>query len=61
MKPDIIRWSDLRWIDGYVGVICRCGRTLHIKNIPSKARQGVYIECPCGEVIHTIYTRYSHN
>lgn len=61
MKPDIIRWSDLRWIDGYVGVICRCGRTLHIKNIPSKARQFVDVECPCGEIIRTIYTRYSHN
>lgn len=61
MKPDIIKWHDLRWIDGHVGVFCRCGRTLYIKNIPEKARQGVDIECPCGSVIHTIYTRYSHN
>lgn len=36
MRPDIIKWCDLRWIEGYVGVICSCGRTLHIKNIPSK-------------------------
>ena len=61
MKPDIIKWCDPRWIDGYVGVFCRCGRTLYVKNIPEKARQGVDIECPCGPVIHTIYTSYSHN
>ena len=35
MKPDIIKWCDLRWIEGYVGVICSYGRTLHIKNISS--------------------------
>ena len=61
MKPDIIKWCDPRCIDGHVGVFCRCGRTLYIKNIPSKAKQLVDVECPCGEVINTMYTRYSHN
>ena len=61
MKPDIIKWHCQKWIDGHVGVFCRCGRTLYIKNIPSKAKQDVDIECPCGSVIRTIYTRYSHN
>lgn len=61
MKPDVIRWNDLRWIDGHVGVFCRCGRTLYIKNVQSKAQQPVDVECPCGATIHTIYTRYSHN
>lgn len=61
MKPDIIKEQCLKWIDGYIGVFCRCGRTLYIKNIPSKAKHGVEIDCPCGATIHTIYTRYSHN
>ena len=61
MKPDIIKEHCIKWIDGYVGVLCSCGKTLYIKNIPSKAKQDVYIDCPCGSTIHTIYTRYSHN
>lgn len=55
MKPDIIKYNDLRAFKGYVGVICRCGNVLHIKNNPKKARQLVFIECPCGAVIETIY------
>lgn len=61
MKPDIIKENCLKWIDGYVGVFCSCGKTLYIKNIPSKAKERVSIDCPCGETIHTIYTSYSHN
>lgn len=61
MKPNIVKFSCLEWIDGYIGVFCRCGRTLYIKNIQSKVRQGVDIECPCGKTIHTVYTRHSHN
>lgn len=61
MKPDIIKWHYPLWIDGHVGVFCRCGRTLYVKNIPSKAKQEIDIECPCGSVIHTMYTSYSHN
>lgn len=63
MKPDIIKETKgfSKSIDGYVGVYCRCGKTLYIKNIQSKARQGVDIECPCGSIIQTIYTRYSSN
>lgn len=61
MKPDIVKLNCLKWIDGHIGVFCRCGRTLYIKNIQSKAGQCVDIECPCGKTIHTIYTRHSHN
>ena len=56
MKPDIIKQWDIRQIEGYVGVICRCGNTLHIKNIPEKAGELIRVECPCGSEIQTIYT-----
>lgn len=56
MKPDIIRYNDLRIIKGYIGVICKCGNVLHLKNRPEKARESIVIECPCGFEIKTIYT-----
>lgn len=56
MKPDIIKQWDIRRIEGYVGVICRCGNTLHVKNVPERAREFIKIECPCGCEIETIYT-----
>ena len=57
MKPDIVSQPfDFRAIKGYVGVICSCGRALHLKNKPQLAGQGVVIECPCGFSICTIYT-----
>ena len=56
MKPDIIRQWDMRKIEGYVGVFCQCGNTLHVKNIPEKAKEVIIIECPCGCKIQTIYT-----
>lgn len=57
MKPDIIRYNDLRIVKGYVGVICECGNVLHVKNNPEKARKSIQIECPCGFNITTIYTK----
>ena len=57
MKPDIIRKWDLRIVEGYVGVICRCGNTLHLKNIPERAGELITIECPCGFEVETIYTK----
>ena len=57
MKPDIIRYNDLRRIEGYVGVICECGNILHVKNISKEAGKSIQVECPCGFVIHTIYTK----
>ena len=56
MKPNIIRWWDTRIIEGYVGVVCRCGNTLHVKKIPERAGEFIKIECPCGCEIQTIYT-----
>ena len=56
MKPDIIKQWDIRQIEGYVGVICRCGNTLYIKNIPERAGELIRVECPCGSEIQTIYT-----
>lgn len=63
MKPDIVKETKgySKSIDGYIGVYCKCGKTLYVKNYPSKARQGINIKCPCGIAIFTIYTRYSHN
>lgn len=61
MKPDIIKYNTLTSIDKYLGVFCKCGNTLYIKNNPSLAKQRVVIECPCGENILSIYTSYSHN
>lgn len=55
MKPDIIRRWDMRIIEGYVGVICQCGNTLHVKNISERAGEFIKIECPCGCEIKTIY------
>lgn len=57
MKPDIIKEAMGRNIDGYVGVYCKCGKVLYVKNIPEKARKWITIECPCGFEIETIYIR----
>lgn len=57
MKPDIIRYNDLRIIEGYVGVICERGNVLHIRNISKEAGRPIVIECPCGFNITTIYTK----
>lgn len=57
MKPDIIKRHDIRIIKGYVGVICGCGNVLHVKNVPTRARERITIECPCGFQIRTIYAK----
>ena len=58
MKPDIIKNPyEIQAIDGYVGVFCKCGNVLHVKNIPERAGEFIKIECPCGFQIETIYTR----
>ena len=57
MKPDIIKQWDIRKIEGYIGVICQCGNTLHVKNVSEKAGEFITIECPCGFEIKTIYTK----
>ena len=57
MKSEIIIPNYMNKKDGYIGVFCRCGNTLYVRNDPSKAREQVAIECPCGSVIETIYTK----
>lgn len=57
MKPDIINKPyELQSVEGYVGVFCKCGNVLHVKNVPERAGEWISIECPCGFVIKTIYT-----
>lgn len=59
MKPDIIKKPyETQSIKGYVGVFCKCGNVLHVKNIPERAGKFIKIECPCGFAIETIYTRH---
>lgn len=58
MKPDIIKNPyEIQAIDGYVGVFCKCGNVLHVKNIPERAGEFIKIECPCGFEIETVYTK----
>ena len=58
MKPDIIKKPyEIQAIKGYVGVFCRCGNVLQVKNVPEKAGEFIYIDCPCGFEIGTIYTK----
>ena len=56
MKPDIIKKHTMQAIKDYVGVFCKCGNTLYIKNNPEKAGNFISITCPCGFTIGTIYT-----
>lgn len=43
--------GDIRIIEGYEGVYCKCGNTLHIKTPEIKAWHP--IECPeCGHIVN---------
>ena len=56
VKPDFIEKWNIGRFSGYVGVYCKCGKFLYVKNVPEKARQHIIVECPCGFEIETIYT-----